>query len=91
MERDDPRLVYVPLVEATTPKSGICTCYQDRWWCMDPERGLIFYRASKRDSLSPQCNSNQAVVDHSIKRMYPWAEVVFIPWVFERINLQDYC
>lgn len=42
MERDDPRLVYVPVVEATAPKSGLCMVYKDRWWCVDPERGVIF-------------------------------------------------
>lgn len=86
VEHDDPRLVFVPLDKAVVPPSGLIRHIKDHWWVTHPEKGLAFF---DKKYMSPQCNSNKSVTEH-IARMYPWAEIKFIPSVFRRIDLNDY-
>ena len=88
--RDDPRLVYVPLEKATTPKDGLCNVYANRFWVYDEERGVVFFRSSKRDPLSPQCNQNERVLLHVRSSMYPWCTIRHIPFVFDKAKISDY-
>jgi len=85
IEADDPRLTFVPLEDATVPPPGIIEHLKDRWWAKHPERGLVYF-----DRQFPQCNANEGTA-RRLAEMYPWAEVVFIPSVFRRINPRDYC
>lgn len=87
LEPDDPRLVYVPLESAIVPPSGLIEHLKDRWWSAHPERGLLFF---DKKSMSPQCNGDETVARALAARLYPWAETIFVPSVFRRINPSDY-
>lgn len=84
---DDPRLLFVPLEEATVPPPGLIEHLKAMWWAVHPTKGLVFY---DKKTMSPQCNSNQAI-SNRLRAMYPWAEVRFIPSAFRRIDPQDHC
>ena len=86
VEADHPRLVFVSVHEAINPPGGLINHIKDSWWVLHPAKGLVFW--DKR-SMSPQCNSNEAVT-HGLAKMYPWAEVKFLPSVFHRIKISDY-
>jgi hypothetical protein len=85
--RDDKRLRFIPLEEATTPPHGLINHYRDRWWAVCPERGLIFYG----DTMSPQCNAIEDVARRVFGNIYPWAEIRFVPSAFQRIDPRDFC
>lgn len=87
---DDPRLVYVPIEDGAKPKNGLCESYVNNWWAVHPTRGLIFWRASRRVLLSPQCNANESVARHITAKLWPFAEVRQIPAVHVRANPRDY-
>ena len=89
VESNDKRLVFVPVDEAIQPKLGICMCYKDKWWIVD-DKGLLFWQDKKGGSRYPQCNSNKFVADTIHQKMYPWARVEFIPWVYEKVDPRDY-
>lgn len=86
MTEIDARLIFVPLDKATVPPSGLIEHIKDHWWVVHPDKGLAFW---DKKLMSPQCNSNEAVTRH-LARVYPWAEIKFIPSVFRRINPHDY-
>ncbi len=95
IEPDDPRMVYLP--EADVLKaSGHCGVMRDRWFCVHPERGLIFWQPDTRKrkgsltGASPQCNSNESISQSIQAKLYPWAEVKFIPMVIVPIDVGDY-
>lgn len=86
LAEDDPRLTFKPIEDAVVPPPGLIKHIKDHWWAVHPTRGLVFWDKKR---MSPQCNSNLAVTT-SLARMYPWAEVRFIPSVFFRIDPHDY-
>lgn len=86
MNEDDPKLSYVKIETASQPISGLNECIKDSWWMHHPERGLIFYDKQ----MSPQCNKNKLISEMVQKRLYPWADIVFVPFVYRRINPNDY-
>lgn len=82
---------YVPEDIATTPAEG--HCYVNRWWTVDPERGVAFYASRKRpyglepgeeDEPAPQCNSDEYTANELTKRLHPDCIVKRIPVVFLR-------
>lgn len=82
MKSNDPRIVYVPLEEATAPRDG-AVYMTNRWWSYVEDRGILFYRASPKDRhLSPQCSAQRAVSELVTKRLYPWATIKLIPVVY---------
>jgi hypothetical protein len=87
---EDPSLYFVPLETAIVPPPGLINHLKDRWWAIHPEKGLIYYRRRRSDAGSPQCNFNEAVARSIRDRLYPWAEVLFVPSAFHCIDPQDY-
>jgi hypothetical protein len=76
IEPNDKNLSFIPLVEATTPRDGT-TVLANRWWSVDPERGLLVWRR-----YSVQCNHSESIARKIGEKMYPWAETRFMPVVF---------
>jgi len=89
IEADDKRLRFVSIDKATQPKDGFCMIYKDRWWSTHPEKGILFWSSSPR-SRAPQCNENKAITQDLVTKLYPWAVVVFLPWVFEATDPKDW-
>lgn len=85
---DDKQLVFVPLEEASTPPGGIIECLKDNFWLYKEGKGILYWK-DKYNSY-PQCNINRAVVENIKNRMYPWAEIIYVPVVFMKINIKDY-
>lgn len=71
-------IVFVPLDVATEPRNG--ECIVDSWWSHVPGRGLLFYRMGT--DLFPQCNGHRDLAERLTAKMYPDAEVLFVPVVF---------
>jgi hypothetical protein len=92
LAEDDPRLVFIPIEVAIIPPGGIIMHMKDRWWAKHPEKGLIFWKPNKRHPHpgAPQCNSSEAMTKRLWELMYPWAEIVFVPSVFYKIDPHDY-
>jgi len=82
---DRSRIRHVPLDKATAlPTDGHWDVYADRWWCVDPEKGLLFY------GKAPQCNSNEGIARKIQAKAYPDAELRFIERVYLRHDCGDY-
>lgn len=90
VDKNDPRLFFVPIEKASVPSDGPIYHYKDRWWSHCPEQGLIFFKMRKNDPGSPQCNAQKSIAWHLQKRLYPWAETVFVPSVFVRIDQREF-
>jgi len=84
---------YLPLDVAQVPPDGEIRHLSDRWWAVDPERGLIFYvpPGSRSGSACPQCNDNEGFIRRLTGELYPHAEVRFIKHVFVRIDHEGGC
>jgi len=81
MTEDDPRLSFMPY-EDREKRSGPCHVIRDSYWAMHPERGLVFYGRGKGiEHDAPQCNRNQSITEMLAHKLYPWAEVKFVPLV----------
>lgn len=91
MERNDPRLVFIPIEQAATPPDGFrfYQVYENRWWITVDDK-LVFFRARRRDPLSPQCNPSEGCIRHIQKSLYPWATCVQVPVVCMAADPQDY-
>ena len=76
-EQNDKNLSFLPVTAATNPANGMYRCIKDSWWIAHPDKGLIFYRKH-----SPQCNANEEIARRLKEKLYPWAEVVHMPFVF---------
>lgn len=63
-----------PISRVTIPFDG-ATVMTDRWWVVEDERVLFW-------GHSPQCNSIESIARYIQKRLYPEAEVRFIPAVY---------
>lgn len=75
IERDDKNLSFISMEEATTPREGTSVML-NRWWSVDPERGLMVWR-----KYSVQCNQHESIA-RKVGAMYPWADTVFMPIVY---------
>lgn len=78
MEPDNPNLVFCPDIETPINHS---TVFVDYWWCFHPDKGAIFFKLYGRN-YSPQCNQSQELAEAILKKLYPWAEIRFIPLAF---------
>lgn len=85
IHRDDSRLIFLSLEEATNLPSGSLFCYKEYWWIFDPKKGLVFYQGYGKRSIktaAPQCNLNGVIAEQVRSRLYPWAELRQVPIVF---------
>jgi hypothetical protein len=87
INEDDPRLVFVPIEHASTPPGGIIQHLKDRYWCVHPTRGLVFWTSQL---MWPQCDSDERCSKAIRDEVYPWADVVFVPSVFRLVNPRDF-
>ncbi len=87
---DDPRLIYVPWKAAIVPPPGLIEHLKDKFWCVHPLRGLIYFKIRKQGSATPQCNNNINICTSIRDQLYTFSEVKFAPSVFRRINPHDY-
>ena len=80
--------IRMPLAEVVSAeKAGPLHVYKDRWWVVDTDRNVIFYKTTH----SPQCNSNKAIVERlMLREEYGPVEMVFVPWAYVRFNIGDY-
>lgn len=85
MNANDKNLRFIPIAKATTPPSGLIEHFKNCFWCVHPDKGVVFWKQS------PQCNTNELITARLAASMYPWAEVRLIPSVFRKINPHDYC
>jgi len=85
---NEGNLLFVPLDELTTPKTGQ-EVIANHWWMVDPARGAVFFKRGKhvRDA-SPQCNMNKAICELLKPKLYPDFEIQFIPVAY--IPMRDY-
>lgn len=96
IEENDLRLQFIPLDVAQKPTRGFLNCIVDYWWCVHPEKGLIIFHHQPqrngrwREEGSPQANSNESLSRDLGKRLYPWAEVQQVPFVFLKHDCKDY-
>lgn len=74
MDPDSPALRFVPLAELAVPKDGRVVV--DGYWSVHPERGAIFVRDS------PQYNKDPRIPAMLREKLYPWAEIRFVPLAF---------
>lgn len=64
---------YVPLETAIVPITG--HCYVDKYWCLHPDKGLVFYlshhyrRFFNTENISPQCNDSEHICRMLLKGM----------------------
>ena len=55
-----------PICEALNPRlEGLHNIMKDRYWVVDSDECLLFYTSS--GYLSPQCNSNQSIVERLVR------------------------
>lgn len=90
VEKDDDRLRFISFEKVTTAPDGLCNHYKDRWWVVAPEKGVLFWKPHKRWAGHPQCNSNEALTKSLMEKLYPWAEIRFMPSVFVKAEPRDY-
>lgn len=82
MEENNDQIVYIRESDFSAPKDGY-TAYVNHWWCYVEGRGLMFYRvARKMKYLSPQCNSDKDVATIVRDKLYPWADLRFVPVLY---------
>jgi hypothetical protein len=73
------RIIEIPIEVLTTPRSGESVA--DSYWAVREGRAIFYQRYGSR-GWSLQCNSNEVVANKVIAKLYPGAEVVFIPVAF---------
>ncbi len=72
---EESLLTCVPVEKATKPfDGGVVLC--DRWWIVR-EECVLFFRG-----VSPQCNANESITLRLRDRLYPGADVRFLPTVY---------
>lgn len=71
------QLSYLSLEDALRPHDG-AQVWVERWWVVDPAKGLVFYGSSR----SPQCNQNWLTAKLIRRTNHPDAELRFLPLVF---------
>jgi len=53
------------------------------WWCVDPQRGLMFYDANM---MSPQCRSDKSAAEKVRSKLYPWAKLEYIVTAYRPLH-----
>jgi hypothetical protein len=67
---------YIPLAEVGEVHPGISLNHVDKWWVVDPKRGVLVHGAA-----SPQCNIHRALAEMLRDQFYPGLEVRLIELV----------
>ena len=68
-------LTRIPVEEAITPRNGMVVMC-DRWWIV-LDGCLLFFKG-----FAPQCNAVEKIAKSIRDRLYPDADVRFLPLVF---------
>jgi hypothetical protein len=92
-EVDHKQLVFVRVGDMIIPPSGIIEHLRNYHWIHHPEKGLAFWRSHPKDPdtlLKPWANQSHEITKTMLP-MFPWAEVLFVPSVFRKVNPKDYC
>lgn len=94
VDRDDARLVFMPL-DNILLAGGHCDVIRDHWWSYCPDRGLLFWQSDARRKgqlrgASPQANRSEGTALMLQQKLFPWAELRFVPLVLQSINVGDY-
>lgn len=97
LDHQDARLAFMPETQVLAA-SGMCVALRDRWFAVDPERGLIFYdadavfrrRKARISGASPACNASEAIMRKLANDLYPWAAIKQFPLVLQPVSLSDY-
>lgn len=76
---DEKLLTAIPVEKATTPFDGAYV-YANRWWIVRDGCVLFFCK------FAPQCNPNKEITERLRDRLYPGAEVRFLPVVFAKME-----
>lgn len=92
IEKDDPRLRFISLDKVASAPSGLVWNYTNRFWAVCPERGVMFWKPKKRwpGFGAPQCNSEESIAKSIQEKLYPWAEVKFLPSVFIKASPDEF-
>lgn len=90
IERDDPRMSFIQFDKVADPDGLYVEVFRDRWWVVDPERGVALWRERGMTSLSPQCNASEAITRSLVECLYPWADVRQVPMVLVPIDVRNY-
>lgn len=92
MDRDDNRLCFIA-IENATKAQGLVDAYHNNWWGVCPERGLIFYDSTRKGRIgraSPQCNQSESTARLLLGKSMPWAEVRQIPLVLKPVDYTEF-
>jgi hypothetical protein len=79
-EIDYDPFYYVPLDQLKTPQDG-ATCYIDRWWLVDPNRGAL---------VNSRYNNPQCHIKHEVMMAvhgHRMLDIVFIPVAYFKKDL----
>ena len=86
MAEHDP-WIRVPVADMAAPKGGLHMIYVNRWWVVDKDGNLLFYKSMH----SPQCNPNPSIVRAALLEPHmPGASVVQVPMVCVPVKPSDY-
>jgi hypothetical protein len=91
MDRDSNRLIFRKVdgsdsddvSTSWSPSTEDEECFE-HWWVVDAERGLVFHR--DWGPASPQANRDEKVSRIVAPKLYPWAEIVQLPYVHYRCH-----
>jgi len=82
---DERNWTRIAVSDLIAPKqSGMHMVYRDSWWAVDAENRVFFYKR-----VSPQCNSNRAIVER-LKTHPDMVGVVQIPLAMWPVSISDY-
>lgn len=86
MNPDSTKLIFRSNIETPINHSTVFVNY---WWCYHSDRGAVFFKLW-RNNVSPQCNQSQELAEAIRKKLYPWAELRFVPLAFVEANQYGY-
>jgi len=75
MKVNEKLLTKVPIEKATTLFDG-ARVYANYWWVVR-DGCILFFR-----KFAPQCNKNREITERLRDKLYPGADVQFLPVVF---------
>jgi hypothetical protein len=84
IKQDDPRLLWVTILEAVKLLDGDITVYRDHWWVVG-EKGILFWSPTAKQTFRhPQCNLSEDIAVRIRNKLFPWADIMKIPVVYRR-------
>lgn len=70
-------IIEIPIDGLCTPRDG--DTLTNRWWVVGETGAFVHKRFPKQRGVSPQCNSDRRVAEVIQRKLYPDAELLFIP------------